>query len=86
MSKGKGSDIFRHCTTPFFNITHYFIERKEQSTWTYYYDEKCFIKFNIMERPCAGMRSGYIIYAAQYKNEIVESLLQRAGKNVWLKY
>lgn len=38
-----------------------------------------------MERPCAGMRSGYIIYAAQYKNEIVESLFQRAGKKCAIK-
>lgn len=81
----KGGNVSHHCATPLFSITHYIIGRKEQSTWTYYYDEKCFIKFNIMERPCAGVRSGYIIYAAQYKNENVESPVQRAGKKSVIK-
>lgn len=33
-----------------------------------------------MEGPRAGVWSGYLICAAQHKNETVESLIQKVGK------
>lgn len=38
-----------------------------------------------MERPRAGVRSGYVICTAHYKNENMELLAQKAGRKGVMK-
>lgn len=72
-------------TTSLLNMIHYLIRRKERSTCTYNYAEKYFVTFYITEGPCAGVWSGYLVCAAQYKSENGESLVQKVGKKSMIK-